>query len=113
MSKHFLGYLGRALAEIVLPNTNNTNSSKYNYTNIEGNIEYKDDTDFVQQLEDKEKHSDFLWLLVIDLLIFIALTATSYSSSKKLAAKASVTTSIAEDFKPKFIKGLIYANGSK
>lgn len=71
------------------------------------------DLDYPQQLEDLERHSSYLWLLVIDLLIFIGLTAICYSSSKKLVQKSGTSNSIADDFKPKFVKGLIYSNGGK
>ena len=54
-------------------------------------------------------HNEHLWLLILDLLVFVGLTFTAYSSSKKMEA----TTMNPDDFRPKFIKGLIYANGSK
>lgn len=54
-------------------------------------------------------HEEHLWLLIIDLLVFAALTFTAYTSSKKMESEAVNP----EDFRPKFIKGLIYANGSK
>lgn len=60
-----------------------------------------------------ETHGDFLWLLILDLLIFVTLTFISYQASKKI----SESTQISEDQnglnKLKFIKGLTYANGSK
>jgi hypothetical protein len=65
-------------------------------------------------LEKDNRHPEFLWLLIIDLLIFVALTLTSYSSSKKLSSRNKLqSTTAAEDFKPKFIKGLVYANGGR
>lgn len=74
-----------------------------------------EDTDYIGDFLDKNKHNEHLWLLIVDLLIFLALTFTSYTSFKKLASRvnAQPATSAAEDFKPKFIKGLLYANASK
>lgn len=74
-----------------------------------------DDKNYPDILEDQFQHEEYLWLLIFDLLIFIGLALVSYSSSKKLKERAGHTpgASTAEDFKPKFIKGLIYANGSK
>ena len=70
------------------------------------------DVNYPQTLEDTHKHTEYLWLLIFDLLIFLGLTFISYSSSQKLAARSNVNASNAsEDFKPKFIKGLLYANG--
>ena len=70
------------------------------------------DINYPKDLEVTHKHTEYLWLLIFDLLIFMALTFISYSSSQKLAARTVVNTNAqAEDFKPKFIKGLIYANG--
>lgn len=53
-------------------------------------------------------HDEHLWLLILDLLVFIGLTFTAYTSSKKMES----ATMNPDDFRPKFIKGLIYANGS-
>jgi len=64
-------------------------------------------------LDKEHRHSEFLSLLIIDLIIFMGLTFTSYSSSQKLSSRSKAQTATAsEDFKPKFIKGLVYANGS-
>ena len=49
----------------------------------------------------------YLWLLVFDLLIFISLTITTYTSSKKLNSEQENP----DDFRPKFIKWLVLANG--
>jgi hypothetical protein len=71
---------------------------------------YTDDSEsYIKAKEGKVKHEAYLWLLIFDLLIFIILTFTTYSSSKKLAT----TTTNSEDFRPKFIKGLVWANASK
>ena len=104
MSHNYLNYFLRVLVDSVTVEENSADPS-----DVEGskNINYP------LLLEDKERHSDYLWLLVIDLLIFIGLTSILYSSSKKLLPKGGTASSIADDFKPKFVKGLIYANGSK
>lgn len=70
------------------------------------NEAYTNDSIIPEELEDKDIHEGYLWLLILDLLIFIGLTFTSYSSSKKLNLMNP------DDFKTKFIRGLIYANGS-
>lgn len=47
------------------------------------------------------------WLLIIDLLIFVGLTFVTYTSSQKIKADENNP----DDFRPKFIKGLVVANG--
>jgi hypothetical protein len=70
------------------------------------------DINFPKEIEETHKHTEYLWLLIFDLLIFMGLTFISYTSSQKLAARSNVNSNPqAEDFKPKFIKGLLYANG--
>jgi hypothetical protein len=72
------------------------------------------DINYPKEMEDTHKHTEYLWLLIFDLLIFMALTFISYTSSQKLAARSNINNNTqAEDFKPKFIKGLLYANGGK
>lgn len=58
-------------------------------------------------LEDRDIHNDYLWLLILDLLIFIGLTIYAYMSWKKLEG----TAVSADDFRPRFIRALIWANG--
>jgi hypothetical protein len=89
------------------------NTTIANITSSDTLDESSTEIDLTHNMTHKETHSDYLWLLVIDLLIFIGLTATCYSSSQKLIQKQNSSNSIAEDFKPKFLKGLIYANGGK
>lgn len=55
-----------------------------------------------------ETHESHLWLLILDLIIFSALTYMTYTSSKRI--KTNIENP--DDFRPRFIKGLIYANGS-
>lgn len=61
----------------------------------------------------QENHGDFLWLLVLDLLIFIGLTIVSYQASLKIAENTQTLEDPNALNKLKFIKGLTYANGSK
>lgn len=105
MSQNNIHYFLRILIDNVI---SNDESSIENPIGSNGQT----DLDYPQILEDKERHSSYLWLIVIDLLIFIGLTVILYSSSKKLIPKNGTANSIADDFKPKFVKGLIYANGS-
>jgi len=70
------------------------------------------DNDYNFPKLDSNKHTDYLWLLIFDLLIFLGLTFISYTSVQKLVSKNNGNTSNAsEEFKVKFIKGLLYANG--
>jgi hypothetical protein len=70
-------------------------------------IEENDRNDYSEDVAlSLETHDEWLWLLILDLLIFCGLAVTSYMSSRKLQ------TVNPDDFKPKFIRGLIYANGS-
>jgi hypothetical protein len=91
----------------IFVNSNNDTISDDSFGEEMGN-----NKDYPEIMEELDRHPDYLGLLVIDLLIFIGLTVICYSSSKKLNQKAN-TASIADDFKPKFVKGLVYANGSK
>ncbi len=56
-----------------------------------------------------EKHNEqsYLWLLIIDLLIFIGLTVYAYNSSKNMEE----SNANPEELRYKFMKSLIYANG--
>lgn len=60
----------------------------------------------------EEVHSDFLWILIVNLLIFIGLTVVSYQASLKIAEATQTTEDPNSLNKLKFIKGLTYANGS-
>lgn len=60
----------------------------------------------------EEVHSDFLWILIVNLLIFIGLTVVSYQASLKIAETTEGTEDPNSLNKLKFIKGLTYANGS-
>lgn len=60
----------------------------------------------------EEVHGDFLWILILDLLIFIGLTVVSYQASLKIAEATEATEDPNSLNKLKFIKGLTYANGS-
>jgi hypothetical protein len=73
--------------------------------NYDENTQVKDK--FIEELTVKNIHDEYLGLLIINLLVFSGLTFTAYSSAKKMEA----TTTNPDDFRPKFIKGLIYANG--
>ena len=53
----------------------------------------------------QKNNSQYLWMLIFDLLIFFSLTLTSYTSSKRLKVLGS------DNFRLKFIKGLVLANG--
>lgn len=63
--------------------------------------------DGTEDTETQVNSSPYLWLLIIDLLIFASLTLTTYTSSKKLNVSQHEST----DFRPKFIKALVLANG--
>ncbi len=84
---------------------------------IEVNITDENPTDTKADIPDileDNRHPDNLWLLIIDLLIFVALAFTSHTSYKKLTAnknRVQQSSSASDDFKPKFIKGLLFANG--
>ncbi len=60
----------------------------------------------------EEAHGDFLWILILNLLIFIGLTVVSYQASLKIAEATAATEDPNTLNKLKFIKGLTYANGS-
>ena len=61
----------------------------------------------------EELHGDYLWLLILDLLIFIGLTFISYQASLKISENTENSEDPNSLNKLKFIKGLSYANGSK
>jgi hypothetical protein len=71
----------------------------------------------LRNLQDKsisnesETHGEgsYLWLLIIDLIIFIGLTVYAYTSSQKMEE----TNANPDELRYKFMKSLIYANGSK
>ena len=121
MEFEFLGNnLKETLNNILRQLNSNTTSSSINYTNpnLTDPIDYDSrdkDGGYLNNLGNKERHTEYLWLLIIDLLIFLGLSFISYSSIKKIAAKNnnSGNNTQSEDFKPKFINGLLYANGGK
>ena len=59
---------------------------------------------------DIDTHPDYIWLLTLDLLVFIFLTYLSYTSSKKEQKKQNLQFQI-QDFRSKFINGLVISNG--
>ena len=61
-----------------------------------------------EEISEKKKQK-FLWLLFFDLIIFISLTYTTYTSSKNLENEEQIDEN--SDFRPKFIKWLVVANG--
>ena len=67
----------------------------------------------ITQIIPEEVHGDFLWILILNLLIFIGLTIVSYQASLKIAEATQTTEDPNSLNKLKFIKGLAYANGSK
>ena len=71
---------------------------------INNNITNNDTLPFVSKENENE---GYLYLLVIDLLVFCSLTYTTYTSSKKL--EREITNP--EDFRLNFIKWLVLANG--
>jgi hypothetical protein len=64
--------------------------------------------DIEMTLEPKPENF-LLWLLILDLLVFVGLSAYAYISSKRMEKEGTS----AEDFRYKFMKSLIYANGGK
>jgi hypothetical protein len=67
----------------------------------------------ITEIIPEEVHGDFLWILILNLLIFIGLTIVSYQASLKIAEATETTEDPNSLNKLKFIKGLAYANGSK
>ena len=55
----------------------------------------------IEEIIKRENQSKYIWLLLLDLLIFLSLTLTSYASSKKLKLIIKKDTT---DFRYKFIK---------
>jgi hypothetical protein len=80
---------------------NSTNSS---------NISAIPQTSFPDNSDIIDKHPEYLWLLSFDLIIFVFLTWLSYNSSKK-EQKKSLNQFQFQDFKAKFIQGLVISNG--
>jgi cbb3-type cytochrome oxidase subunit 3 len=66
----------------------------------------EDEIQYPVELHDE---GSFLWLLIIDLLIFIGLTFYAYTSSKKMEE----SNANPDELRYKFMKSLIYANGGK
>jgi hypothetical protein len=71
------------------------------------NITNNNDNEEITKIETKS--SKFLFLMFFDLIIFCALTYTTYNSSKKL--NENNENKKTEDFKPNFMKWLVVANG--
>ena len=71
------------------------------------NITNNNDNEEITKTETKS--SKFLFLMFFDLIIFCALTYTTYNSSKKL--NENNENKKTEDFKPNFMKWLVVANG--
>lgn len=67
------------------------------------------------QIKEKvdDSYNDYLWLLILDLLVFVVLTFISYQASLKIAENTEAIEDPNGLNKLKFIKGLTYANGSK
>ena len=57
--------------------------------------------------------SSLLWLLIIDLLIFIFLSFRAYQGALKIEENLKDTEDPNYTNKLKFMKGLTYSNGSK
>jgi hypothetical protein len=62
--------------------------------------------DVISNLEPKPEDY-LLWLLIFDLLVFAGLSVYAYISSKRMEKEGTST----EDFRYKFMKSLIVANG--
>lgn len=67
-------------------------------------------TDSDPILPTNDRHPEYLWLLSVDLIIFVFLTWLSYTSSKK-EQKKPINQLQFQDFKAKFIQGLVISNG--
>ena len=59
-----------------------------------------------------DRHPEYLWLLALDLIVFLFLTYLSYSSSKK-EQKKPLNQMQFEDFKATFIQVLVISNGAR
>ena len=57
-----------------------------------------------------EKGNDYLWLLSVDLLVFIFLTYLTHLSSKKESKNQNFQFHF-QEFRSKFIQGLVISNG--
>ena len=57
-------------------------------------------------ITEPKREEKFLWLLIIDLLVFAGLSVNSYLSTRRME-KDGINV---EDFRYKFMKSLIYAN---
>lgn len=67
--------------------------------------------DFIgDPLIEDNKHPEYLWLLSFDLIVFVFLTWLSYNASKK-EQKKPLSHMHFQDFKAKFIQGLVISNG--
>ena len=59
-------------------------------------------------LPESTPQNKYTWLLILDLIIFISLTVTTYNSSKKLKESEQFNP---DDFRAKFLQWLVVANG--
>jgi hypothetical protein len=66
-----------------------------------------DKTEVVVSNLEPHPENFLLWLLILDLLVFVGLSVYSYISSKRMEKEGTSP----EDFRYKFMKSLIYANG--
>jgi hypothetical protein len=70
-----------------------------------GNIQDYQNTAPIEPISEEK----YLWLLIIDLLVFVGLSVYAYISSKRMEEERTNH----EDFRYKFVKSLIVANGGK
>ena len=57
---------------------------------------------------EQNPQNKYIWLLILDLIVFISLTVTTYYSSKKLKESEQFNP---DDFRAKFLQWLVVANG--
>ena len=57
---------------------------------------------------EQSSQNKYIWLLIVDLIVFISLTVTTYNSSKKLKESEQFNP---DDFRAKFLQWLVVANG--
>ena len=57
---------------------------------------------------EQSPQNKYIWLLILDLIVFISLTVTTYNSSKKLKESEQFNP---DDFRAKFLQWLVVANG--
>ena len=84
----------------IIASFNNTILSQNDLSN-------KTNNDSSPYVSEENKNEGYLFLLVFDLLIFCSLTYTTYTSAKRLEKEVESP----EEFRLKFIKWLVLANG--